>query len=83
MREVFSVAFAFPGTASILMSHSHPSQDPSPSDPDIVLTRRALEAGDILGIPLLDHLILGSSGAPDSAWASAMPLVRPRAKYAT
>jgi DNA repair protein RadC len=42
--------------------HNHPSGDPSPSDDDIRLTQRIRQAGEILGIQLLDHLIVGTEG---------------------
>jgi DNA repair protein RadC len=45
--------------ASILMFHNHPSGDPTPSTDDICLTERVAEAGEILGVPVLDHIILG------------------------
>ena len=48
--------------ASFILWHSHPSGDPSPSPEDLSFTRRMAEAGELLGIRLLDHLILGSGG---------------------
>ena len=68
-REVFSAAMAL-GAAAIIVAHSHPSQDPSPSTEDLVLTERLIKGGELLGIPVLDHLVLASSGADDSAWRS-------------
>jgi len=41
--------------------HNHPSGDPAPSREDVEITRRLREAGDILGIKLLDHIIIGDS----------------------
>ena len=41
--------------------HNHPSGDPSPSRQDIEVTKRALEAGNIIGIELLDHIIVGDT----------------------
>ena len=46
----------------IVLFHTHPSGDPSPSKEDISFTHRLAQAGDMLGIKLLDHLILGSNG---------------------
>ena len=57
-RETFGPAVRL-GAAAIVVAHVHPSGDPEPSVEDIALTRRLIEAGTLLGIPLLDHLILG------------------------
>lgn len=46
--------------AAIILAHNHPSQDLTPSDEDIQLTRRIIEAGDILGIEVLDHIIVNN-----------------------
>jgi len=56
-REVFKEATAA-SAAAIVLFHNHPSGDPTPSSDDLVLTRRMLRAGDIMGIDVLDHLIL-------------------------
>ncbi len=48
--------------SAIVLFHTHPSGDPSPSDSDLSFTRRVAEAGELLGIKLVDHLILGSFG---------------------
>ena len=48
--------------ASFILWHSHPSGDPSPSREDLSFTRRMADAGELLGIRLLDHLILGGGG---------------------
>ena len=45
--------------ASVIFAHNHPSGDPSPSEADRRLTRRLRETGDILGIRVLDHVIIG------------------------
>jgi DNA repair protein RadC len=42
--------------------HNHPSGDPTPSGADIQLTRRLVKAGDVLGIEVLDHVIIGDGG---------------------
>ncbi len=57
-REVFKAAILLNACAIIAM-HNHPSGDPTPSPEDRTLTTRLREAGDLLGIRLLDHLILG------------------------
>ena len=57
-REVFKTAI-LSNAASIMAFHNHPSGDTIPSDQDIQLTHRLVEAGELLGIKLLDHLIIG------------------------
>ncbi len=57
-RETFREAIAA-SAAAILLAHNHPSGDPAPSPEDLELTRRLTEAGRLLGIPVLDHLIVG------------------------
>ena len=44
---------------SMILVHNHPSGEPSPSESDLLLTRRVKEAGDVIGISLLDHIIIG------------------------
>lgn len=57
-RELFRAAII--GSAcSIIMVHSHPSGDPTPSEEDKEFTKRVDACGELLGIPLLDHIILG------------------------
>ena len=57
-REVFVDAVRR-SAGSVIFVHNHPSGDPSPSDMDISTTKRLIEAGEILGIPVLDHIIIG------------------------
>lgn len=57
-REVFREAVRR-SAASIVCIHNHPSGDPAPSQEDIQVTRRLVEAGKMMGIELLDHLIIG------------------------
>jgi DNA repair protein RadC len=45
--------------AAIIVAHNHPSGDPSPSPEDVEVTRQIAEAGDLLSIELLDHLVIG------------------------
>lgn len=59
-RELFIEALER-GAVSIILLHNHPSGDPTPSHSDIQLTRRVKEAGDIIGIELLDHIIIGNN----------------------
>ena len=56
-REVFKSAI-LKGACSIILSHNHPSGDPSPSKDDIDLTHRLVEAGRLMGIDVLDHIIV-------------------------
>ncbi|UUZ89453.1 DNA repair protein RadC [Paenibacillus sp. P25] len=60
-REVFRAAIKRSG-ASIVCAHNHPSGDPTPSPEDIELTRRLAEAGGIIGIEVLDHIVIGDRG---------------------
>jgi DNA repair protein RadC len=57
-REIFKVAI-LANCASLIIVHNHPSGDPQPSKEDRALTARLLEAGKILGIPLVDSIIIG------------------------
>lgn len=60
-REVFREAIRG-SAASVILVHNHPSNDPEPSDEDVRLTRRMVEAGRIMGIEVLDHIIITRSG---------------------
>lgn len=63
-REVFKPAISRSAAALVLV-HNHPSGDPSPSEEDMDVTRRLIEAGRILGIAILDHIVIG-----DGRWLS-------------
>lgn len=63
-REVFKDAIAA-SAAALIVAHNHPSGDPSPSAEDRRVTERLAEAGQIIGIELLDHIIIG-----DNRWVS-------------
>jgi DNA repair protein RadC len=58
-REVYSAVLEFRAAAIVLM-HNHPSGDPAPSPEDIDITRRLKEVGDVMGIRVLDHVVIGS-----------------------
>ena len=58
-REVFKPAIVG-SAAALLLAHNHPSGDPAPSAEDIELTKRLRDAGELLGIRVLDHVILGA-----------------------
>lgn len=55
------------GAAGVVLFHTHPSGDPSPSVEDLLFTRRMAEAGEVVGVRLVDHLVVGRGGA---AWVS-------------
>lgn len=59
-REVFNIAIRKSANAVILV-HNHPSGDPTPSGEDINITHRLIEAGDIIGIKVLDHIVIGDN----------------------
>lgn len=60
-REVFKAAIRR-SSAALIVVHNHPSGDPTPSPEDIGVTRRLHQAGELLGIELLDHVVLGRDG---------------------
>jgi DNA repair protein RadC len=59
-REVFKPAI-LASAASIILIHNHPSGDPTPSQTDIETTQRLVKAGELLGITVLDHIIVGGN----------------------
>lgn len=63
-REVFRTVLK-EGCNSIILVHNHPSGDPTPSKEDIAVTKRLIEAGELLGVEVLDHVIIGL----DSYWS--------------
>jgi len=60
-REVFLPAILH-SAASVVLVHNHPSGDPEPSEEDLSITRRLVEVGDLVGIGVLDHVIVGVRG---------------------
>ena len=60
-REVFREA-TIAGAAAIILFHNHPSGDPRPSGDDVALTLRLMQAGELMGIAVIDHLILVERG---------------------
>jgi DNA repair protein RadC len=60
-RVVFSACLRW-GAPAVLLVHNHPSGDPSPSPDDVAITERMLRAGQVLGVRLVDHLIVGREG---------------------
>lgn len=59
-REIFITAFQYQAVNMILL-HNHPSGDPLPSQADLHSTKRVSEVGDLVGIPLMDHIIIGDN----------------------
>jgi len=60
-REVFKAAIKRSASA-VILAHNHPSGDPEPSSDDIKLTQRFVVLGKLLGIPVLDHIVIGTYG---------------------
>ena len=60
IREIFKEALRV-NAAYVLLLHNHPSGDPNPSQEDFVTTRRLLEASELIGIRLIDHIIIGDN----------------------
>jgi DNA repair protein RadC len=58
-RDVFRPAIRR-GAASIVLVHNHPSGNPEPSEADITATKRICKSGDVLGVKVMDHLIIGN-----------------------
>jgi len=58
-REVFNPVIK-ESAAAVIFIHNHPSGDPSPSSEDLEITRRLKEAGELLGVRVLDHIIIGA-----------------------
>lgn len=67
-REVFRAATEH-SAAAVVLFHNHPSGDPTPSVDDLQLTRRLVEAGELMGIAVVDHVVLG-----DGCWQSVRDL---------
>ena len=60
-REVFKAAI-LANAATILCGHNHPSGDPQPSQADRAITHRLADAGKLLGVNVVDHIIIGGAG---------------------
>ena len=63
-REVFKFAI-LANAAAVILAHNHPSGDPTPSHDDVELTRRLRDAGELVGIAVLDHVVVA-----DGTWLS-------------
>ena len=68
-KEIFRLAVSA-GAAAFVLMHNHPSGDPTPSEEDIAETKRLRETGEIVGIPLDDHVVIGRDGSHVSIMAS-------------
>lgn len=68
-REIFSKAVRY-SASSVILVHNHPSGDPKPSTEDLTITRRLLEAANILGITLIDHMVIGRPSATSPGYTS-------------
>ena len=60
-REVFKAAL-LNNAASIILFHNHPSGQTDPSRADVEITKRMMEAGELMGVTVLDHVVVGDSG---------------------
>lgn len=60
-REVFKRAI-MQNSNAIIIAHNHPSGDPTPSNEDKAITQRLIDSGNLLGIQVLDHIVLGDNG---------------------
>ena len=67
--EVFKEAIR-QQAAAIVLAHNHPSGDPTPSAEDVAITRKIVEAGQLLEIEVLDHIIIGLPGSTGPGWVS-------------
>lgn len=68
-RETFIHAIS-DNAAAVILVHNHPSGDPTPSKEDCDLTRRLIEAGRIIGIPVTDHVVIGRPDQEQSGYVS-------------
>lgn len=69
-REVFKAAIVA-NAAALICAHNHPSGDPEPSREDRAITERLRQAGTLLGIPVLDHIVLGDGTTHYFSFADA------------
>jgi DNA repair protein RadC len=71
-REVFRSAIR-EAAAAIVLVHNHPSGDPSPSAEDVAVTQRLVEAGEIVGVRVVDHVIVAAGGYHSFSEAGQIP----------
>lgn len=72
-REVFRAAI-IASAASVILMHNHPSGDPTPSDADVTLTRNMIRAGELVGITVMDHVVMGRATVDNKGHASLCEL---------
>lgn len=75
-REVFREAPAA-GASALILFHNHPSGDPNPSPEDVALTLRLIQAGEIMGVPVVDHLVLVDRGFQSLRETGKLTAARP------
>lgn len=73
--EIFRWAFLLPAIAGIIISHNHPSGNPTPSAEDIQVTKQIIDASKLLGLKLVDHVITGEHGQYHSMAENTMMFV--------
>jgi DNA repair protein RadC len=73
--EIFRGAI-IAGASSVILSHNHPSGDAAPSRDDIAMTRAAIRAGAVLGVPVVDHIVVGRD-VGEGPSASSLRCVEP------
>lgn len=71
LRDIFRSALVV-NAAAIVLSHNHPSGDPTPSPDDVALTERLHAAADLLGVSVLDHIVIADEGADSFAVSSLL-----------
>ena len=71
-KRIFRTALAL-GASRIILSHNHPGLSTDPSPEDIAVTKRIQDGGKLIGVPLLDHLIIGQHGHSSMKSAGHMP----------
>ena len=76
-RELFREAIQW-GATSLYVAHNHPIGDATPSEEDIAMTKSLLEASKVLGIPLRDHVVIGTENSPGPAYASIRERIGPK-----
>lgn len=75
-RQVYRVAVGV-GASAVILAHNHPSGDPTPSTQDREVTERVARAGRVLGIPLVDHLVVGGGRYTSFAASGDLPAWTP------
>lgn len=71
--DVFAPAFRH-RAAAVILGHNHPSGDPTPSGDDVLLTQRLVEAGRLLGVQVIDHLVVCGDRAASALHGGSWPL---------